>query len=300
MPITALVTGATAGIGYHTAAGLAARGARVLVTGRDESRGRAVARELSSTAPGRVEFLAVEHATVGANLVLARGLLDRLDRLDLLVNNVGALHERRQVTADGYEATLAVNFVAPAALTDALRPLLTASRRPRVVDVVSGAYRMWRGDPFEDLHSERSYVGLTAYARAKLLTVLAAVHTATGERNAAAPVRFVLVNPGMAWTPMTQALTPRAVPPWRWIWPLVRLVQRRRSPVAAAGNVLRAVDGTAEPGSVPYWDGGRRTPLTGLPAIEDAPRRAAELAAALVRTAPTASSAGPDRSPGNR
>jgi retinol dehydrogenase 12 len=89
---SALVTGATSGIGFYTARRLAARGATVLVTGRDPGRGTEAATEVRRAAGhARVEFIEVDHAAAGANLELAERLRSRLGRLDVLVNNVGGL-----------------------------------------------------------------------------------------------------------------------------------------------------------------------------------------------------------------
>src|SRR5262245_53252209 len=111
---TVLVTGGTAGIGFHTARGLALRGARVLLTGRDPGRGL-LAREAIRRAAAHdgVEFLEADHATVAGNQRLARRVRDRVHRLDVLVNNVGGLFASRRETADGCEETLAVNAVGP-------------------------------------------------------------------------------------------------------------------------------------------------------------------------------------------
>jgi NAD(P)-dependent dehydrogenase (short-subunit alcohol dehydrogenase family) len=128
----ALVTGATAGIGFHTARALVTLGARVVVTGRDTARGQAAARLLAGgDGHDRVRFIATDHATVAGNRALAQQLAGELDRLDVLVNNVGTSPSgQRRLTADGYEATLAVNFVGPAALTTGLLPLLRHSPPP--------------------------------------------------------------------------------------------------------------------------------------------------------------------------
>jgi NAD(P)-dependent dehydrogenase (short-subunit alcohol dehydrogenase family) len=161
-----LITEATSGIGFHTARALASMGARVLVTGRDEARGRAALDRLRLEARhDRVAFLAVDHSTVGGNRDLAERVLQRVDRLDVLVNNVGAIHARRQETEDGYDATLAMNFLGPFVLM----PLLLESAPACVVNVVSSAYSMWKRDPFEDLAAKQRYVGIEAYAHSKLL-----------------------------------------------------------------------------------------------------------------------------------
>jgi NAD(P)-dependent dehydrogenase (short-subunit alcohol dehydrogenase family) len=122
---SALVTGATSGIGFSTARRLAAQGATVLVTGRDPRRGTEAANELrQASGHERVEFIRVDHSTVAANLEFAEELQSRLDRLDILVNNVGGLVPSRVTTGDGYELTLALNFVAPFVLTGSLLPLM--------------------------------------------------------------------------------------------------------------------------------------------------------------------------------
>ena len=128
---TALITGGTGGIGLHTARGLAAMGARVIVTGRDPKQGaEAVTLIRAAAGHDQVSFLQADHATVGANHDLAEQLRDCLDGLDILVNNVGRVFAARHETADGYEATLALCFAGPAALTEALLPHLAQGRAP--------------------------------------------------------------------------------------------------------------------------------------------------------------------------
>jgi NAD(P)-dependent dehydrogenase (short-subunit alcohol dehydrogenase family) len=122
--MTVLVTGATAGIGFATAAGLARLGHRILVTGRDEERGRAAADELRGRSrTGDVRFLRADHSSVGGNLELAATVGEQVERLDMLVNNVGCIYSDRWQTADGYEGTLAMNFVGPVTLTRELERL---------------------------------------------------------------------------------------------------------------------------------------------------------------------------------
>jgi len=239
---TVLVTGATSGIGFHTARGLAAGGASVLITGRDRGRGTDAARTIAAAAGhARVEFIQADHSTVGANSQLGQTVTERLSqlglapRLDVLVNNVGGIFATRTVTADGYEAALAVNFLAPVVLTHSLLPLLRASGSPRCVNVTSSLAWLARqvpGDLLADIQSTRDYVGIRAHARAKLLT--AAWTLALGIEQAGTGLVAATVNPGMAWTAMTQALTPQVVPSWRYVYPLVRFFQKRGDPAKAA------------------------------------------------------------------
>ena len=150
----------------------------------------------------------------------------------MLVNNVGgAAPATRTETSEGHELTLALNFLGPFALTQALRPLLRKSPEARVVNVVSSAFAMWKGDPFADVESSEEYVGIKAYAHAKLLNLLWT--GALARRVERDGIVANTTNLGMAWTPGTQALTPGVVPQWRLVWPLVRLFQRRASAEAA-------------------------------------------------------------------
>jgi NAD(P)-dependent dehydrogenase (short-subunit alcohol dehydrogenase family) len=258
-PATALVTGATSGIGLHTAARLAAAGHSVLVTGRDHQRGQAAVAELRRRS-GRdeVHFLRADHATVSGNLELAAAVSARVERLELLVNNVGGIYADRWESADGYEGTLAMDFVGPFALTRCLLPLLRDAGG-RCVNVVSSAFAMAKGDPLHDLQSQGGYVGIQAYARAKLLNVLWT--SALAEREPA--VTVYAVNPGMAWTSSTRQLTPKAVPAWRLVWPVVRWFQRRASAEAASrAPFLVATAGELQAPSGSYFDEkGRHRPL---------------------------------------
>jgi len=89
---------------------------------------------------------------------------------------------------------------------------------------------MWRGDPFAALDMGGSYVGIEAYARAKLMNLLWTLALARREPE----IIVQAANPGMAWTPNTASFTPEAVPAWRYFWPLVRWMQKRASPRDAA------------------------------------------------------------------
>jgi NAD(P)-dependent dehydrogenase (short-subunit alcohol dehydrogenase family) len=287
---TVLVTGATSGIGFHTARGLAARGAHVLVTGRDPGRGLRVIEDLRRVAGhSEVEFLDADHATVGGNQRLARRVSERIHRLDVLVNNVGGLFVERRLTADGYEETLAANAVGPFALTQALLPLLQAAGRSRVVNVVSSAHALWRGDPFADVPGGAvRHVGLEVHARAKLLALLWTF--AFARRPEARRIAVNATNPGMAWTPGTRALTRQSVPQWRYVWPLVRLVQRCASAARAARAPIHLASSPDVAGtSGQYFESGGQ-PATPSAAARD-PRsqdRAWRLLSDLVEHAPTA------------
>ena len=260
---TALVTGGTGGIGFHTAVGLARAGARVFITGRNEPRGRQAIKELRRLAGhDAIDLLVADASSVRANTWLAEEVSQRVVRLDILVNNAGRVILSRTETPDGFEATLALNFIGPFVLTTHLLPLLSQAPAARVVNVVSSAFEMWTRDPFEDLEYRREYVALEAHARAKLLNLLFTL--ALARRLAGSRVVANAVNPGMAWTPGVAALTPDAVPHWRYIWPVVRWVQRRASAqAAAAAPLLLAASPTLAHVSGRYFNGVNEKRLPG-------------------------------------
>ncbi len=256
---TALITGATSGIGLATAAGLVSRGMQVVVTGRDEQRGREAMAWLNRRAGDhRSQFLRADHATLSGNRDLAETLRARLDRLEVLVNNVGAVHPQRRTTPEGREALLATNFLGPVVLTGQLMPLLTASPGARCVNVVSGAFGTFRGDPFDDPEAREHYAAVEHYGRTKLLTLLWSLHLA-GQLS---PEQLAVnaVNPGHAWTDMTRGLTAAAVPGRGGAGPLVRALQRRRKPEKAAATSIHLAGAPEAAGLTGHYFNARPRP----------------------------------------
>ena len=168
---TVLVTGASSGIGKATAVGLAALGAHLAITGRDRDRTEQAAREIQTAAGGHVDVFVADLSSQSEVRRLAEEALQRLPRIDVLVNNVGGYWDTRHLTADGLEHTFAVNHLAPFLLTQLLLDRLTRSSPARVVTVSSNAEALGRID-FDDLHGERHYSGAKAYNQSKLANVL--------------------------------------------------------------------------------------------------------------------------------
>jgi len=167
-----LVTGATSGIGRATAEGLARRGARVWLVGRDATRGAAACDVIRTTSGNpQVEFLRADLSSQHEIRELAAELHRRTDRLHVLVNNAGAIFFRRTLTRDGIEATLALDHLAYFQLTLASLDLLTAGAPARVICVSSQAEASGQID-FADLQAERSYQAFRVYAQAKLANLL--------------------------------------------------------------------------------------------------------------------------------
>jgi retinol dehydrogenase-14 len=194
---TVVVTGATSGIGRATALGLARLGADVALVARDEARGEAARREVAEAGEGRTSLFVADLASMAQVRRLAGDLVTTLDRIDVLVNNAGAIHAGRKATADGLEMTFAVNHLAPFLLTNLLLPTLVASAPARVVTVASDAHRVGPLD-FGDLQAERGYSAMTVYGRSKLCNVLFASELA--RRLAGTGVTSNSLHPGVVAT----------------------------------------------------------------------------------------------------
>ncbi len=226
-----LITGATDGIGRHTATALARLGADVTIVGRDERRGEDAARAIAGDAGNpAVRFRAADLSAQADVRRLAHDVTAAGDPLDVLVNNVGGLYTRRWETIDGIEASLAVNALNPLLLTRLLWPALSGAPAARVVHVTGGMPgRIDTGD----LQNTRGYLGIRAYSHAK--TVMMALAREQASRTRDSGVTVNVCYPGAADTPMTRAMTPATVP-WamRVIWPLFRPVMRRATAQRAA------------------------------------------------------------------
>jgi retinol dehydrogenase 12 len=169
---TIVISGATSGIGQVAAERLASMGARLVLIARDKARGQAALDRLCPLSPG------VHHSIHYADLSrlaeakrVAAKIAAAEPRIDVLVNNAGALFASRQLTPDGLELTFATNHMSYFVLTHGLRDRLRASAPARVVNVASDAHKGERLD-FNDLQSARSYRGLSVYGRTKLCNIL--------------------------------------------------------------------------------------------------------------------------------
>src|SRR5579859_5787921 len=170
---TCVITGATSGIGLAAAGALAARGATLALVGRDRARGEAALARLRAATPGvRATMHYADLLRLGEVRRLGGDLLETYPRIDVLVNNAGALFRERAVTEDGLERTFALNHMGYFLLTDLLRERLTASAPARVVSVASRAHQQASGLDLDDLNLEREFSGWIAYCRSKLANIL--------------------------------------------------------------------------------------------------------------------------------
>jgi retinol dehydrogenase-12 len=167
---TVVVTGGNTGIGLETAAGLAAMGARVVITARDPAKGSAAVAEIRRRTPdANVDTMELDLSRLADVREFAVALTEPVD---VLVNNAGLVLDERRVTEDGFEMTFQVNHLGPFLLTNLLLPKLKERAPSRIVNVASTAHRSGKLD-FDDLQTERaSYRSMRAYGTSKLCNIL--------------------------------------------------------------------------------------------------------------------------------
>jgi NAD(P)-dependent dehydrogenase (short-subunit alcohol dehydrogenase family) len=167
-----IVTGGNVGIGRATAQGLAAMGARVVLTSRDLERGRAVASEIARETGADVRALRLDLASFASIRAFAAEILEAEPRIDVLVANAGLILSDRRTTSEGFEATFGVNHLGHFLLTELLLDRIVESAPARIVVVSSRAHRRARGIDFGDLQRTGRYVAWKVYAESKLANLL--------------------------------------------------------------------------------------------------------------------------------
>lgn len=197
---TVVVTGSTAGLGRAAAEELARLGAHVVVMGRDRARTEAAAREIQAAAGnGAVEAIACDLASLASVRAAAAELLERLPRIDVLVNNAGGMQDERLESVDGHELTWATNMIGPYLLTELLLDRIIASAPARIIEMTSGGAYSQRID-LGDLTGEiEVFEPKAVYSRTKRAQIIL-----TEERAAQLADEGVVchvAHPGWASTP---------------------------------------------------------------------------------------------------
>lgn len=167
-----LITGGTSGIGKAAATALAGMGATVVITGRNEERGKRALQEIREESENDgVELILADLTVQDEVRRLAEELRERHNQLEVLVNNAGLVLSERTETPDGIETQLAINHLAPFLLTNLLLDLLKESAPSRIVTVSSDAHR-WAKIDLDDLQSRKRYRGMQVYGKTKLANIM--------------------------------------------------------------------------------------------------------------------------------
>jgi NAD(P)-dependent dehydrogenase (short-subunit alcohol dehydrogenase family) len=169
-----VITGGNSGIGKEAAVSLAGMGATVVITARDPAKGQRALDEIRTRSGSpSVEVMDLDLADFASIRAFAAALLERYDRLDVLVNNAGGILSHRLETAQGFEMTFGVNHLGHFLLTSLLVDRLSAGEPARVVTVSSIGHRFAaRGLSFADLQSTHHYWSMDAYSQSKLANIL--------------------------------------------------------------------------------------------------------------------------------
>jgi NAD(P)-dependent dehydrogenase (short-subunit alcohol dehydrogenase family) len=213
-----IVTGSNSGIGKETALALAKMDAKVVIAVRSSERGEKAKQEIISESGNKsVDLMICDVSSTESMIRFAREFEAKYDRLDVLINNAGAVFNRREVTAEGFERTFAVDYLGPFILTHELSCMLKSSAPSRVINLSSGLHKSGKMD-LNDLQSEKEYDGMKVYASAKLMVIMFTYALArrlqgTGVTVNAVQPGFVATNLGRNSGSLSQSILFKLVRP---------------------------------------------------------------------------------------
>ncbi len=268
---TYVVTGSTSGLGRFAARQLASRGAHVVVNGRGHDKTAQIRDEImAATGSTEVSIAVADMGELDQVRAMANDLTSRLERIDGLLHNAGALSNERHENSAGIEATIASQVVGPFLLTSLLLDLLRAARPGRVITMSSGGMYT-AGLTVKHLQmGESTYGGSEQYARAKRAQVT--LNAMWAERVPSNEVVFQALHPGWADTPGVEA----SLPTFRKIvGPLLRSSEQGADTMVW----LAADDGEPVASTGEFWLDRRTRPIhkIGKTRSTDTPERRAEL-----------------------
>ena len=201
----AVVTGSNTGIGFHTAAVLAYRGAHVVLAVRDLERGNSALSRIVAAGPGvDVTLQALDLSSLDSIHTAADALRSAYPRIDLLINNAGVMYTPKRVTKDGFEMQVGTNPLGHFALTGLLLGHMLPVRGSRVVTVSSMGHRIRAAIHFDDLQWERRYDRIAAYGQSKLANLLFTYELQRRLAAAGAGTSALAAHPGTALTGLTR------------------------------------------------------------------------------------------------
>ena len=256
---TAVITGANTGLGYETAAALAAKGAQVVLAVRNLDKGKDAADRIEAASPGAgVALQELDLTSLDSVRAAADQLKSTYDSIDLLINNAGVMFTPKSTTKDGFELQFGTNHLGHFALTGLLLDRVLAAPGSRVVTVSSVGHRFARGIRFDDLQWERDYSRLGAYGQSKLANLMFTYELQ--RRLQGTDTIAVAAHPGGSRTELTRNLPPLVGAATRLVEPLSRTpiwvpcprCGRRRIPACSAVSTS-APTGSPSNAAIPRW-----------------------------------------------
>jgi NAD(P)-dependent dehydrogenase (short-subunit alcohol dehydrogenase family) len=191
---TAFITGGYSGLGKETARAMAAKGAHVILSGRDATKLSAAADEIAEATGAKVETLTCDLASLASIRAAAREAKERFDKIDLLINNAGVMACPLDRTADGFEMQFGTNHLGHFLLTNLLMPLIERGECPRIVNLSSRGHHIDRVHFDDPNYESREYDKWKAYGQSKTANVLFAV--GLEERLADKGIHAYALHPG--------------------------------------------------------------------------------------------------------
>jgi NAD(P)-dependent dehydrogenase (short-subunit alcohol dehydrogenase family) len=232
---TAVITGANTGLGFETAAALAAKGASVVLAVRNLDKGKEAARRIEQATPGaQVQLQELDLSSLDSIRAAADELRSNHESIDLLINNAGVMFTPKSTTKDGFELQFGTNHLGHFALTNLLLDRVLAATGSRIVTVSSQGHRFVRGIRFDDLQADRSYRRVGAYGQAKLANLLFTYELQrrlTGTNTIA-----VAAHPGGSKTELTRNLPPLVAAATRLAEPLFQSADMGALPTLRAAT----------------------------------------------------------------
>nr|HET6901290.1 oxidoreductase [Ktedonobacteraceae bacterium] len=239
---TALVTGASSGLGIEMARALLSAHAEVILAVRDTAKGEPVAQQLRETTDNtRAQLLSIDLGSLASVRQAAEQFHARWSKLHLLINNAGVMATPQRYTPDGFELQLGTNHLGHALLTLLLLPALQAAAPARVVVLSSSGHR-FSDVHFDDLqYLHRSYDKWEAYGQSKTANALFAVGLTQHFGNQG--ITANAVNPGGTRTGLQQHLTPEEMRALGWVDEEGRVTSRLKTPEQGAATSVWAAVG---------------------------------------------------------
>lgn len=202
---TFFVTGGYSGLGHETARALAAKGAHVILSGRDATKLAAAADEIATMTGARIDTLVCDLASLASVRAAGAEARERFSHIDVLINNAGVMAAPQGTTADGFETQFGTNHLGHFALTRELMPLIEKGERPRIVNLSSRGHHIDRVH-FDDPNFERrAYDPWLAYGQSKTANILFAV--GLEKRFGGKGIHAYALHPGAIHTNLARHMT---------------------------------------------------------------------------------------------